>query len=132
MEAADTSVLVRYLVQDDPDKGAAAARVLDGDQEVAVSLVAIAETAFVLAHHYAVPRDLIVDRLVELIQKQNIHLLGIDKALAASVLLLCRGSTRVSFADALINADARHHGLQRLHTFDERFPAEGLVLVAPT
>lgn len=131
MEAVDTSLLVRYLVQDDPVKGAAAARLLDSEQELAISLVTVAETAFVLFHHYRVPRELVVDRLVELVQKRNVQLLGVDKALAASALLLCRPSARVSFADALINADVRSHGLTRLHTFDDRFPSEGLILVQP-
>ena len=41
------------------------------------------------------------------------------------------GSGRVSFADALINAEARTHKLARVYTFDRRFPAEGLVTAQP-
>lgn len=132
MEVVETSVLVRYLIQDDPERGAAAARLIDGEGEVAISLVAVVETAYVLSHHYNVPRALVVDHLVELIQKRNVRILGIDKTLAASALLLCRPSARVSFADALINADARSRGVTRLHTFDDRFPGEGLILARPS
>ncbi len=132
MDAVDTNVLVRYFLQDDPEKGPAAARLIDGTRELGISLVALAETAFVLSRNYGVPREQVVDRLVELLRKRNIDLLGIDKALVASALLLCRPSGRVNYADALINADARAHAVGRLYTFDERFPSEGLALSQPS
>ena len=56
MDAVDTNVLVRYLLQDDPEKGPAAARLLDGAEGLGVSLIALAETAFVLARVYGVCR----------------------------------------------------------------------------
>jgi len=124
-------VLVRYFVQDDAVMGPAAARLLDGPQEVAISGIALAETAFVLTRVYGVPREEVVDNLVKLLRKRNIRLLGVDKTLAAAALLLCRPSGRVSFADALINADARSHGVGTLYSFDRQFPAEGLAVVTP-
>jgi predicted nucleic acid-binding protein len=127
----ETSLLVRYLVQDEPAHGAAATGVIEGGDEVAISGIALAETAFVLLRHYGVPRADVVDKLVALLQRDNVRLLGLDKTLAASALLLCRPSGRVSFADALINADARSHGLATLYTFDQQFPAEGLDLRTP-
>lgn len=131
MDALDTNVLVRYFLQDDPEKGPAAARLIDGAHELGISLVALAETAFVLSRNYGVPREEVVDRLVELLRKRNIEVLGMDKALVASALLLCRPSGRVNYADALINADARAHTVDQLYTFDERFPSEGLTLREP-
>ena len=130
MDAVDANVLVRYLLQDDPEKGPAAARLLDGTEELGVSLVTLAETAFVLSRVYGVPRERVVDELVTLLRKRNIVVLGVDKALAASVLLLCRPSGRVNYADALINADARTHGAEALYTFDGR-ASEGLTLKEP-
>ena len=56
MYAVDTNVLVRYLLQDAPEKGPAAARLLDGAEQLGVSLVTLAETAFVLSRVYGVPR----------------------------------------------------------------------------
>ncbi len=132
MDAVDTNVLVRYFLQDDPEKGPAAARLMDGTRELGISLVALAETAFVLSRNYRVPREQVVDRLVELLRKRNIDVLGIDKALVASALLLCRPSGRINYADALINADAQAHAVDRLYTFDERFPPEGLALRQPS
>jgi predicted nucleic-acid-binding protein len=131
VDGIETSVLVRYLVQDDPEQGAAAARLVDSDAVMEVSLVALAETAFVLAHHYRVPRDQIVDALVKLVRKRNIRLFGVDKDLVASALLRCGGSGRVSFADALIYAEARAHQLTSLYSFDRRFPADALTVKGP-
>lgn len=131
MDAVDTNVLIRYLLQDDPEKGPAAARLLDDTEDLGVSLVALAETAFVLSRVHGVPRERVVDELVALLRKRSIAVLGVDKALAASALLLCRPSGRVNYADALINADARAHGVEALYTFDERFPSEGLALREP-
>ena len=132
MDGVDTSVLVRYLVADETKAATAAARLLDGDSPIAISLVALAEAAFVLYRNYGVPRELVVDRLVELLRKQNITTVGADKGLVASALLLCRPSGRVSFADALINADLRAAGLTAIFTFDERFPSEVLSVHRPT
>lgn len=131
MDAVDTNVLVRYLLQDDRELGPAAARLMDGGRRLGISLVALAETAFVLSRNYGAPREEVVDLLVDLLRKRNIQTLGVDKDLAASALLLCRYSGRVNYADALINADARAHEIGRLYTFDERFPPEGLTLERP-
>jgi predicted nucleic-acid-binding protein len=131
VDAVDTNVLVRYFLQDDPEMGPSAARLVDGASEIGISLVALAETAFVLSRRYGVPREEVVDRLVELLRKRNVVVLGVGKDVAASALLLCRPSGRVNYADALINADARAHAVERLYTFDERFPSEGLMIERP-
>jgi hypothetical protein len=39
-----------------------------------------------------VPREEVVDSLVELLRKRNIEVLGAEKALVASALMLCRPS----------------------------------------
>ena len=104
---------------------------MDGAPELGMRLVALAETAFVLSRSYGVPRERVVDRLVELLRKRNFGVLGVDKALVASAPLLCRPSGRVDYPDAAINADARAHAVERLYTFDERFPSEGLTLKEP-
>jgi predicted nucleic-acid-binding protein len=129
--AVDTSVLVRYFVQDHPARGRAAQHLIDTGEEICISLVALAETAFVLSRNYSVPREEVVDSLVTLLRKRNVQVLGMDKTLVAAALLMCRPSGRVSFADALINADARSHGVTTLYTFDEQFPEEGLAIWTP-
>lgn len=125
-EAIETSVVVRYLVRDDPEQGRAAADLIDGGTDLQISLVALVESAFVLAHHYQVPREEIVDSLVALLRRRNIRVLGADAAAVAAALLLCRPSGRVSFADALLRVDALAHGVQKVWSIDRRFPTGGL------
>lgn len=72
-----------------------------------------------------------MDSPVGLLRKRNIGVIGAEKALVASALLLCRRSGRINYADALINADARAHEVGKLYTFDELFPSEGLALERP-
>ena len=118
----DTSVVVRYLTGDPPELAERAAGILDGVQDLLIPPVVLAEAAYVLTSVYGVERKTVVDVLVEFIQKENIHPLGLDKAAVAEGLLLCRPSRRVSFADALVWAHARCAGVPRIYTFDRRFP----------
>ncbi len=124
----DTSFLVRYLAGDPAEMADAAARVVDGPEQLAVSTVGMVEVAYVLSTVYRVPRQQLVDALVALLQKENIHAIGLDKALLVEAFLLCRSSGRVSFADAALWAEARSAGLQVIYTFDKAFPSEGMEL----
>lgn len=124
----DTSVIVRYLTGDPPRLAARAARIIDGEKALAVTGVVIAETAFVLSSVYGVPRMALVDRLLELLQKENIAVLHLDKGAVLQALLLCRPSNRISFADAMVWAAARSVGAEAVYSFDERFPREGLIV----
>ena len=124
----DTSVIARYLTGDPPDLADRAAAILDGEEELQVTDVAIAETAYVLTSVYGVARQEVVDSLVELLQKENLQPFRLDKAIVIEALLLCRRSGRVSFADALIWAAARSGGADRIYTFDGRFPTTGVEL----
>ncbi|WP_456409589.1 PIN domain-containing protein, partial [Oceanithermus sp.] len=63
--------------------------------------------------------------------KEKLQLLDLPKEEAILALLLARPSGRVSYADALLWAAAKNHGAERLYTFDERFPADGLEVVQP-
>lgn len=122
----DTSVIVRYLMGDQADMAEAAARIMDGDEDVYVTDVVLAETAYVLTSVYRVPREAVVDHLVAVIRKENIMTHGLGKDLAMRAMLLCRPSHRVSFADALLWAAARSVPSPVVYTFDERFPRDGV------
>ena len=122
----DTSIIVRYFTNDPPLMAEAAIRLIDSDQPLIVSEVILAETAYVLSSVYEVSRAAIVDALSGFIQRRNISLLNLTKPLALQALSLCRDSKRHSFADVLLWAEARHSGVDRIHTFDNRFPSAGL------
>lgn len=126
----DTSVVVRYLVDDVPEQARRAAEILDHERGLQVSSLVVVETACVLTSVYGIARDVAVDHLVALLQKENLDAADIDKGLMLEALLLCRPSHRISFADAFLWATARHGGIPRIVTFDRRFPDDGVELVS--
>ena len=121
----DTSVVVRYLTGDPADQARAAASIIDA-VDVQITDVVLIETAFVLGSVYSIPRDVVVDRVTALARKENISFYALNKGLVLEALLMCRGSGRVSFADAMIWAAARSAGAEVVYSMDRRFPAEGI------
>ena len=126
---AETAVLVRYLTGEPASLAAQATALIEGSDPVLAPSVAIQEAAFVLMRHYGVPRDVVVSLLVDLLERENVETLDVDREHAIAGLQMCRGSARVSFGDALIWAAARSRPVGPLVTFDRRFPADGLEIV---
>ena len=123
----DTSVLVRYLMDDAPAFSEQVRRLLDGGPELTLTEGTIAETAYVLTSVYGVPRADVVSALVALLRRRSIRVHGLDKDAVIQGLLLCAPSARVSFADAMLWAAARSAGAAaRVYTLDARFPASGI------
>lgn len=125
----DTSYVVRYLTDDPPEMAAQSQAVIEGEEELVLSEVALAETAFVLSSYYGVPRHDLIDALIELVSRSNLRLHTLTKARALAALSLCRDSKRCSFADALLWGQAVEAGAGRLYSFDRKFPAQGLQIV---
>ena len=72
----DTSVVVRYLVDDHEDLAERARGIIDGEQELWITGVVLAEASYVLSSVYQLPREMIVDKLIEFVQKQNVIVLA--------------------------------------------------------
>jgi predicted nucleic acid-binding protein len=121
-------MVVRYLTGDSPLLAEQAARVIDSEQELWVTDVVLAETAYVLTSVYRVRRGMAVDHLNAFLQKANITPYGTEKGLTLQALLMCRASGRVSFADALVWAAARSSGHPTVYSLDERFPNDGVTV----
>ena len=126
MEFLDTNVLVRYLTGTPSGQARQAAAIIDGATGLQIDGVALAEAAYVLTMVYRMPREDVVDRLIDVVRKSNIRTYAIDKSLVLGGLQMCRPSARVSFADALIWASARSAGADVVYSFDQRFPSDGL------
>ncbi len=122
----DTSMVVRYLTGDPPDLAERAAAVIDAEDDLTITDVVLAETAYVLTSVYRVPRGVVVDHLTALLQKANVTPYALDKGVVLQALLFCRPSGRVSFADAMVWAAARSAGSTVVYSLDERFPSDGL------
>jgi len=124
----DTSVVVRYLTGDPPTLADRAAAVIDRAEDLFLTAVVLAESAHVLLSVYGIAREVVVDHLVLLVRRKNVRCFALDKGVVIQALLLCRGSGRVSFADAMLWAAARSAGPAVVYTFDARFPDDGVEL----
>jgi predicted nucleic acid-binding protein len=129
--SVDTSVVVRYLVGTPRDQAARAARLIDGDAEIAISLLVLAETAHVLRSFYRLPRADVVDALIELVTKANVAPLEISKPDVVDALVRARAFESSPVTDALIAATARAHTATPVYTFDEKFGRLGVSVAAP-
>lgn len=125
----DTSVIVRYLMEEEGEAGDTAQAIIEQCERLVVSELVLTETAHVLASFYSVPRAQIVDVLADLIGRRNVEPLSLSKESVLQALDLCRPSHRVSFTDALVWAQARAAQADRIFTFDRRFPDQDVALV---
>ena len=126
----DTSIIVRYLTNDIPRLAEQARRLIDSNRLLGVTTVALLEAAHVLRNPpYNHAREVVVDALVSLLQRENIVGVGVDAAQAAVALLLCRPSGTVSFGDALIAAAGRTAGVTEAYSFDAAFGRTGLTVI---
>ena len=126
----DTSVVVRYLTDDPPEMAARAALLIDSASPLAITELVLVESAYVLTSVYGINRAEVSEALSELMLRSNISCPHIDIALVVRALQLARTSGRISFADALIWAQARQSEAP-VATFDRRFPTEGIRLLEP-
>lgn len=122
----DTSMLVRYLTGNTQELAEQASQVIDQEEDLQISDVALVETAYVLTSVYKIPREVVVDHLILFLQKENIRPFALDKDILLQALLLCRPSGRVSFADALVWAAARSTAAKVVYSLDKKFPKDGI------
>jgi predicted nucleic acid-binding protein len=123
----DTSVIVRYLSNDLPDRAEQARRLIESDVPLGITAVALLEVAYVLrGAPYRYARSVVVDALVLLLQRENVHGVGMDAIHAVTTLQLCRASTAVSVGDALIAATGLSAGVSEVYSFDARIGRSGL------
>ena len=126
----DTSVIVRYFTGDVPHLAEWCAEVIDRGDELTVTEGAMIETAYVLTSVYGIPRAVVVDRMMELLNKANIDVAPLNKPLVIEALLMCRPSNRVTFGDALLWARLRSDN-EVVGTLDKRFPDRGNTTLRP-
>ena len=131
MIGVDTSVLVRYLVGTPAAQARKAAAVIDGDQELGVSVIALIETAHVLRTQYGVSRADIVETLLDLVNREDIMTLELPKVDVLEALVSARMSPSAPIADALMAATCRALGAVPVYTFDRDFGRLGAPVASP-
>lgn len=123
----DTNMILRYLLGEPQDQAQAAASIIEQSSLVAISPVILAESFLYSSQFIGAAAD-IVDSLAGLVNRENVQVSHIEKALVIDALYMCRDSGRVKVADALLWAEARTAGPATIYTFDRRFPDQGVTL----
>ena len=118
MIGLDTSVIVRYLVGTPPVQARRAARLIDSQSTVGVSLVALAECAHVLRTQYGVDQGDIIDSLIGIVQRDNVRVLGLRTEVLVESLVRARALPGRPIADAMIVASSIAADALPLATFD--------------
>jgi predicted nucleic acid-binding protein len=123
MRFIDANVLLRYLTGVPQEKAERARELIDGaGGPLYLTETAFAESAWTLDRQKdEYPRELLVDRFVDLFRSTTLEVAGLDRQVLLRALLMCRPNRVVSFGDALIWARVMMDGGE-LYTFDRDFP----------
>ena len=119
MIGLDTNVVVRYLVQDDPDQSAMASALVDELTETDpgyLSLVTVVELYWVLRRAYGVDADRCAELLGGILDARELRV-DRDAIVRAALTASLSG---VDFADAVIAELGRIAGCDHTVTFDQR------------
>ncbi|MEM9011220.1 MAG: type II toxin-antitoxin system VapC family toxin [Pseudomonadota bacterium] len=122
MIGLDTNVLVRHLIQDDPEQSPRASAALDAcTTEVPgyLNRIVLCELVWVLDRAYGYGREQIAPVLEALLRSADLRVE--DEGLAWRALDLYRGGA--DFADALLALSNREAGAEETLTFDRRAAA---------
>ena len=131
MIGADTSVIVRYLVGTPVAQARRAARLIDGDDEIGISVIALAECAHVLRSQYRVDQRDIIDSLIALVQRTNTRVLGLRADLLVEMLVRARELPGRPVPDAMIVAASLAADALPLATFDRGQGRYGIAINEP-
>lgn len=119
MIGLDTNVVVRYLVQDEPDQSATAATVIDALTEKDpgfLSLVTVVELYWVLRRAYKISTARCAELVEGLLDARELR---VDQdSIVRAALTASRGG--LDFADAVIAELGRVAGCEHTVTFDQR------------
>ena len=120
MIGVDTNILVRFLVQDDPDQSAKARSLLDRcsvKEPGFVGREVLIELVWVLERAYGRSPPSISAVLIGLLEAEELVLEDADDVATAAV---AYGSGVAEFADHMIAAAADRAGCGTLYTFDRK------------
>jgi predicted nucleic-acid-binding protein len=123
--ALDTNVLVRFLVEDDPEQTQRAKAFLqksiETDAPCYVSDVVVCEIVWVLETSYKVRRGEVTQILGRLLRARHLVFSSVERLSRA---LESHGSGRGDFADYLIREHSRAFGCEAVATFDRKLLKE--------
>ena len=119
MIGIDTSVLVRYIVQDDQQQAALATKLMEAlttEEPGFVSLVSVVELVWVLGSAYELKRMQVAQALEVLLRVKEVV---VDRAELVIGATRRYKNTTADFADCLIQLTSQHAGCEKTMTFDK-------------
>jgi predicted nucleic-acid-binding protein len=131
MIGVDTSVVVRYLVKRPYDQAQAAAALIDGPQELGISVVVLLETAHVLRTQYGISRADVLASMVDLLTREDVAVLGLSKDRALEAMVRAGSLRGTPIADSLVAAMAREADAVPLYAFDRGMARHGVDVRVP-
>lgn len=112
---ADTNVLLRLFVGDDPAQSHVSVETLEGADSVAISLQSLCELAWVLGRQYGTARADVAAAIRQLLDTDHV---AVDRpAVEAGLAVLEAGG---DFADGVIAHDGRWLGGETFVSFDQK------------
>ncbi|MYF91736.1 MAG: type II toxin-antitoxin system VapC family toxin [Gemmatimonadetes bacterium] len=119
MIGLDTNVLVRYVVQDDPEQAHAATRLIEGgcttEEPAYIGAVVLAELAWVLRGPYGYRRTQVAAVLRQVLRTVEFV---VEEPTVAWAALAEFESSSADFADCWIGHSNRARGCECTYTFD--------------
>jgi predicted nucleic-acid-binding protein len=111
--AANTNVLVRFLVQQPPDQHTRARALMEkvsgGQLEIRISAVVVGEVAAILHHVYGQRQAEVAQALLALVTARGVQL--DEQAIVVAALEHARDLTDIDFVDAYVAEKASSDGL---------------------
>jgi predicted nucleic acid-binding protein len=127
----DANPVLRYLLGDDTEHLERSRALIESERHFRISIVTLAEIAYVLTRVAGISRADSVDALAELLNRENIQTHEVETDVAIRALRLCRQSGQVNFGDAMLWAVVRSVEGAGVWTFDEHFPSSELEVRRP-
>lgn len=122
MRFLDTNVLLRHLVDDNPEQSHWATELLlrieSGEESVQTTQSVIFETIFTLYSFYKLSLDDVRDRIIPLIQLPGIYLEQKDYFEPALDIAI---EKNIDFQDAFNAVFMQEHGLREVYSWDRHF-----------
>lgn len=118
MIGLDTNVLVRYIMQDDPQQSPRASTLiesLDSNQPGYITLVSIVELYWVLTSSYELTGEQVTQALEAILRTKQLVVERADQVIRA---LRVFAEGKADFADCLIERSAAGAGCTHTMTFD--------------
>jgi predicted nucleic-acid-binding protein len=127
MLAADTNVLLRYFLKDDPEQFALASKAFDQakarDESIWISTIVLAEFIWTLSVRKKPGRLALADLVADLLEIRELEFESEDAVLEA---LRTYRASSIGFVDALLSVLARAQGCRALLSFDKKMIGSGL------